>query len=79
MLTIKIKQGKDEWAVLHKCWKKIRWWSCHSGLFPLFDLLVHLQKQVTVPSTVSSISFVVDFAGFNYHTSSTACNMQYLS
>ena len=47
--------------------------------FPLFDLLVHLQKQVTVPSIIFSISFVVDFTGFNYHMSLTASNMQYLS
>lgn len=31
--------------------------------FPLFDLIVHLQKQVPVLSIIFSISFVVDFTG----------------
>ena len=31
--------------------------------FPLFDMIVHLQKQVPVLSIIFSISFVVDFTG----------------
>lgn len=34
-----------------------------------FDLILYLQKQVNRPSIIFSISFVVNFTGFDYHMS----------